>query len=370
MTEFNSISIIGMGLMGGSMALSLKRAGFNGHIIGMDTSMESLEYAKNINALDIIAKDIKQGICSSDLIIIAVPLGYYEEIFKEISPYLKENVVVTDLGSVKGCVHHIAEKNLPKNASFIGGHPMAGSEKDGIQAANAFLYENAYYFLTPEDHIPLHIVDKLKKLVTSLGAYPVVISSDEHDKIVSQISHLPHLMASILVNTLDQNKGISSLPFVGGGFRDSTRIASGNPFMWKDIFFFNQKELLSSVKKLEEVLKECKRILENEDKENMLEHLKNAKLLRDSLPHHGKDYISPLYEIIVSVEDKPGVLGELTNLLGKNEINIKEIEILHSRQEEKGAIRLGLASLEEQKKALLILKSNQFPFAYRKGENP
>ena len=370
MKDFHRVGIIGLGLMGGSMALGLKRRGFKGEIVGYDLSTESLKEAKIMGAIDEEAISIKDAVYKSDLVVVAVPLGYYNEIFRDMSPFLSENTIVTDIGSVKGYVSKIAIKYLPKNTQFIGGHPMSGSEKGGIKAANPFLYENAFYFLTPSVDIKKSNVEKLDMFVKQLGSYSVIISPEEHDEIVSQISHLPHLVASALVGMLDKKRGISHLPFVGGGFRDTTRIASGNPSMWKDIFFFNKDQLLKSVDNLMENLKEFRSSICNDDKDEILDRLKNAKILRDSLPQGSRDYMSPMYEINISVEDRPGVLGQLTNVLGENGINIKEIEILHSRQEERGAVRLAFASVEEQEAAISILKSHpSFQMVYKKEEN-
>ncbi|MBB6217662.1 prephenate dehydrogenase [Anaerosolibacter carboniphilus] len=368
MENFSKICIVGLGLMGGSMGLGLKQKGFRGQIIGYDLSNESMLDAKTLGAIDVIAENMEQAVADAQLVVIAVPIGYYVQVLKEVSFHIREGTIITDVGSVKSYVSKIAKAYLPENISFVGGHPMAGSEKDGIKAANPFLYENAYYFLTPAADTAKGDIQKLENVVKMLGAYPVVISCEEHDQIVSQISHLPHFVAVVLVNMVTQNYGISYLPFVGGGFRDTTRIASGNPAMWKDIFFFNRDKLLQGIVNLEESVTELKEMIINDQEEAVLEYLKNAKLIRDSIPRHGQGYMAPLYEIIVSVEDRPGVLGELTQLVGANHINIKEIEILHSRQEEQGAVRLAFETCSDQKRALEILKDSGFSLTFCKDK--
>lgn len=369
MQQFQEIVIIGMGLIGGSLALALKKSGYAGKIIGCDVSRATLVEAKGMGIIDAYYENLKEAVKNVDLIIMAVPVGYYAEIFQEIASCISPRVIITDVGSVKGYVETVVDKYLPREVQFLGGHPMAGSEKGGIKAASPSLYENAYYFLTPNEYTQKETIEKLQQLVKAIGAYPVIIKAKEHDKIVAQISHIPHLTAVMLANLLEKNNGTSYLPFVGGGFRDSTRIAAGNPHMWQDIFFLNRDEVLVGIEALEEMLQDFKRELQEEGKQEILNTLKKAKEIRDRIPHAGRDYIPPTYDLIIDVEDRPGMLGELTQIIGGNKINIKEIEILHARQGEQGAIRIAFASKMEQEKAFFILKNGAFPLTYRKGED-
>ncbi|NMA87114.1 MAG: prephenate dehydrogenase/arogenate dehydrogenase family protein, partial [Tissierellia bacterium] len=247
MQEFEEIAIIGMGLIGGSLALALKNSGYTGKIIAYDISKATLIQARGMGIIDSYCENPRETIKNADLIIMAVPVGYYGQIFQQIASYIPLDTIVTDVGSVKVYVEEIAKKYLPDEIQFVGGHPMAGSEKGGIGAASPSLYENAYYFLTPSKNTTKDTIIRLEKLVKEIRAYPVVIEATEHDKIVAQISHIPHLTAVMLANLLERNNGDSYLSFVGGGFRDSTRIASGNPYMWQDIFLFNKNEILRSI---------------------------------------------------------------------------------------------------------------------------
>ena len=367
MQQFQKILIIGMGMIGGSLALALRKSGYRGKIIGCDLSKEILVEAKAMQAIDMGYVNPKEAVKNVDLIVMAIPVGYYEKTFEEIADYLPKDVVITDVGSVKAYVAELVDRNLPKDIQFLGGHPMAGSEKGGIKAATPFLFENAYYFLTPNHRTKSDTIHKLEGLIKGLGAYPVLIEAHEHDKIAAQISHIPHLTAVLLTNLLNKRNSIHCIPFVGGGFRDSTRIASGDPIMWKDIFLLNKEEVLRGITTLEEMLQDFKRELQEGKTEAVLEALKKAKEIRDSIPHGGRDYIHPIYELIIDVQDRPGVLGELTQMLGSNHVNIKEIEILHARQGEMGAVRVGFASKEEEEKAFLLLKNGNFPLTYRKG---
>lgn len=361
------IAIIGMGLIGGSIALALKKGGYQGKIIGSDVSIASLEEAKRLGAIDFLISSPQEAVKNADLIVVAVPLGYYKDLFNAIGPSIKKNTIVTDVGSVKGYVSEIAGIALPKDIQFIGGHPMAGSDKSGINAASGIMFENAYYFITPEISTTEETIRVLKEFIGLLKAYPVVITPFEHDKVVAQISHLPHLLAVLLVNMLDTNKGISYLPFVGGGFRDSTRIAAGSPEIWKDIFLYNKQEIIEKINIFEGMISQYKTLLNSHEEASLQMALNKAKLIRNSIPQHSANYMPPLYEIIIGVEDRPGILGELTSLIGENNLNIKEIEILHSREGEEGAIRIGFEKANEVEKAVTILVASNYKITYRKG---
>jgi prephenate dehydrogenase len=355
MDDFHRIAMIGMGLIGGSLALALKHFGCQSEIIGSDKNKETLEEAIRLGAIDFATVDSKEAVLDADLVIIAVSVGQYEEIFQEISPFLKKGALVTDVGSVKGHIIELASRYLPRHVEFLGGHPMAGSEKEGIHAASPYLYENAYYFLTPTDQNSDAACLKLESLIRSLGAYPIRIDAWKHDQIVAKISHIPHLSAVALVNLLEQSRGLSYLPFVGGGFRDTTRIASGSPYLWRDILLFNKKEIIHEIRLMQNILEEFCFLLEEEKDQEILQILKQAKEIRDQIPLRFKDGIPPIYEIIVTAADRPGTLAEITRILGEKGVNIKEIEILHSREYQEGAIRLGFESKEEEKKANSLL---------------
>lgn len=360
MVDIGRICIIGLGLMGGSFALALKNRGFKGEIMGYDISTGCMEGALQAQAIDTAANSLEEAVTDAEIVVIAVPISRYENILKEIGAFLCPNCIVTDLGSIKVQALQVANKLLPKYVHFIGGHPMTGSEREGFKAADPFLYENAYYFLTPEKDTPDDAVGTIEHIVKSLGAYTVYLSPEEHDLIVSRISHLPHIIAMTLINFVDKNKGVSYLPFVGGGFRDTTRIASGNPGMWKDILFANKKEIIKSMDSFQSLLDEFKYYLEHNEDDGIIRSLENAKSIRDSIPHHGRDYMSPLFEVTVSIEDKPGTIAALTQLISSNNINIKQIEILHSRQNEGGALRLAFESEGDRGSVLKILKQNGF----------
>ena len=362
------ICIIGLGLMGGSLALGLKNKGFKGTIIGYDTNASYMEEAKVSGAIDLGARSIKEAVGDADIIVIAVSLLYYENILREINKYGKKYAIITDVGSVKKYPLEIADRTIKREMDFIGGHPMSGSEKSGFKASNPFLYENAYYFLTPTDETPLYVMEKIKAMIEFLGAYPVIVSPGEHDRIVSRISHLPHLIAVTLVNLMGREDNLDYLTFIGGGFRDTTRIASGNTKMWKDICRANKDEIIKSIDSFQDLLEEFKENLINNEEESIERSLEMGKSIRDEIPNQTKGYISPLFEVVMSIEDKPGVLGEITQMIGENGINIKRIEILNARQDEPGALRMGFDTDIDRYLSIELLKSKGMHEIYLREE--
>ncbi|MDN5351411.1 MAG: prephenate dehydrogenase [Clostridiales bacterium] len=356
-SDFKRVAVLGMGLMGGSFAAAAKKKIPSVSVIGFDQNPETRKRALEIGAADYMAETPEEAVSAADLTVLAVPIGGFEALFKQIAPHLKPGAIVFDLGSVKGCVTEMSERLLPESVQFLGGHPMTGSEKAGIEAATATLYENAYFFLTPNATTHNDTIEIMIGFVQQLGAFPILIAPGEHDKIAARISHIPHLAAVLLVEMVQESDYAS---FAGGGFRDTTRIASGNPAMWRDIFMYNRKEMIKGIDLLEERLKAMRSRLIQEDPYAIESALSEAKRMRDDMPFSGSDYMPPLYDIIIDVEDKPGILGELTTLLGEEGINIKEIEILHARESEGGAVRIGLKTKEEQTTALKALEAHHF----------
>lgn len=365
MQSFEEIVVIGMGLMGGSFALALKKAGYKSNIIGCDLSKEALMEAEKRGIVDSYCERPKKVVKNAQLIVMALPVGDYAGVLQEIAMELPENVIITDLGSVKGYVATVANKYLPKETQFIGGHPMAGSEKGGIASATSSLYENAFYFLTPNKTTKPDTIKKLQALVQSIGALPVIIDAQEHDKIAAYISHIPHLTAVLLTKLLNEEKNASYLPFAGGGFRDTTRIASGNPKMWRDIFLFNKREIIKAIKALEILLHDFRLQLQKGEHRAILKSLEEAKKVRDGIPYAGGNYLPQVHDLIIDIQDQPMALARVANVIGQEGLNIKEIEIMHARHGEQGAVRIGFATVIEQQKAYLALKDKGFTLEQR-----
>ena len=357
-TIFHKVVIVGIGLIGGSIGMALKKQGATQKIIGLDIDQNNLETAIQLQAIDegylVITKEVFKG---ADLVILAAPISVNINLLKEIKPLLDKATIVTDVGSTKEGFVKKCEEILGNEFYFVGGHPMAGSEIAGVKGADPYLFENAIYILTPTSRTSLTALNKMLELVEYLGARKVILKLEEHDLLVATISHLPHLVAASLVNTIgkvhdDQSK---ALLLAAGGFRDTTRIASGNPKLWRDICFNNKGKLLEVIKQFKECIENFESNLEFENPKDFIELLAEAKETRDDIPAKLKGYWPFLEEVIVMIPDKPGMIAKVASELSAAGINIDDIEILRVREGEGGSLRLGFASLGSAKKAVQIL---------------
>lgn len=356
--DFKKITVIGLGMIGGSIAKALKTKGFQGQIFGIDQNIESVKEAFDQGVISNREVDEVNLIRESDLIILATPIGYFEGVLNKIRPYLKDGCVITDVGSVKGSVHKIASKILDDKAIFIGGHPMIGSERTGFNASKSHLFENAYYFLTSAQG-QSDALDRLKEVIEMLGAKICMLRPEEHDHIVARTSHIPHLSAALLVTLLTQEKR-SLMNYVGGGFRDTTRIASGNPDMWTDIFLYNKTEVLTAVDGLMQQLEQFKKNLMAENKAEIVYNLNKAKEMRELIPKHLMDSIEPEYALYIDVQDKPGMIAAVSGLMAEHALNIKDIEIRHARETVPGVLKVGFYTKEARQEAKHILETSDF----------
>jgi len=276
------IAIIGLGLIGGSLALALKKASAKGtEIIGFSRSSESVARAKDCGAIDQAAKNPASAVAGADMVVIATPVMATKEVLTSISEHLSHKCVVTDTGSTKVEVMKWAGEYLPSKVSFIGGHPMAGKETSGIGEADANLFRGCVWCLTPSTcAIPL-AVRKLKKLVESIGARPFFIDAETHDNLVAGVSHLPMLLSAAFVTTTMKSRAWPEMAkLAAGGYRDFSRLASGSPEMNRDICLTNREKSVDWLDRYIEVLKGY-RDLVAEDSEELAEMLAQAREERE-----------------------------------------------------------------------------------------
>ncbi len=355
---FRQAALIGTGLIGGSIGLALREKKLVAQIVCYDRDSEAAVEAVACGAADAYAESALLAVKDADLVILAVPVLSTIEVLKEILPALKEGVLITDVGSTKGSIMAAVEQLLPPSAAYIGGHPMAGSEETGIKGADPGLLENAIYVLTPGSQTSSASVKKLSTMLESIGAQPLILDPLSHDRVVALVSHLPHITAAALVQSV---AGAGDLELIrtlaAGGFRDSTRIALGNPEVWRDICISNRWALLSALKSFRSSLDMLEQYLTEPNADAVQEYLLQARDYRNTIPHRGRGILPELFDIIVLVRDTPGVIGKLTCLLGDEGVNIDAIEILHVRELAGGSIRLGFRNREQQQQALEILNS-------------
>lgn len=261
------IVIFGVGLIGGSVALALKKAGSTAQIVGLGRSTESLQTALALGVIDVASTDIASAVQNADLILIATPVAQTPAILKAIQPHLSPNTIITDAGSTKSDVLAYAQATLGAQAKqFVGGHPIAGAEKSGVSAATVDLYSNKNVVLTPIQDNSVDAIQQVKNLWQSCGANVSEMSAATHDSIFAAVSHLPHLLAFALVDDIASRPNAEQLfGFAASGFRDFTRIAGSHPEMWRDISLANKTALLSELNAYQAELAQLKQLLENED---------------------------------------------------------------------------------------------------------
>lgn len=260
---FQKISILGLGLLGGSIALEIKKRRLADTVLGYNRSAKSRRIALNRKACDQAFADPIKAVADADLVILATPVRNIPTLAKKIAPHLKRGALVTDVGSTKEVLIREVAKALPKNVFFIGGHPIAGTEKTGMESAELGLFQDHWWVLVPgrRGSASNEGVKKLYRLVKALGAKPVTMSPRDHDQILGAISHLPHLLAYSLMHTVTNFQKGRALKFAGRSFRDVTRIAASSPTMWTDICLDNRRALLDWLKKYEKILKSLKKDL-------------------------------------------------------------------------------------------------------------
>ena len=261
------IVIFGVGLIGGSIALALKKAGSTAQIIGVGRSTESLQTALDLGVIDTASTNLAQAVSDADLILIATPVAQTPVILSAIKPHLGTDTIITDAGSTKSDVLSYASDVLAERASqFVGGHPIAGAEKSGVTAANADLFRSKNVILTPTTKNSAEAISRVKTLWQLCGANVSEMTAETHDSVFAAVSHLPHLLAFALVDDIASRPNAEQLfSFAASGFRDFTRIAGSNPEMWRDISLANKTALLAELTAYQAELVQLKKLLEAED---------------------------------------------------------------------------------------------------------
>ena len=271
--QLRRITIWGVGLIGGSIGLALKKNGFRGQRVGLGRNINRLEKALARDAVDVVTTEVKDGICESDLVVLCTPVDLIPVLVQRIAESVapQHRIVLTDAGSTKSVLVRSVEECLRMHSSdalsFIGGHPMAGSHETGVDAACATLFENAKCILTPTENSDPNALQLVKSLWEFIGGVPYLLSPETHDQLIGAASHLPHLIASILTNTVanvETEEG-KALDFTATGFRDSTRIAAGSPDLWTGIFTQNSDALLALIEDIVANLTEFKTLLQTDN---------------------------------------------------------------------------------------------------------
>ena len=281
--KFNKICIYGVGLIGGSLALAYKKSNPGVEIVGVGRNEKNLQQAKSLGVIDSFSTDLAQALDGVDLVIFAVPVGSIEAVFENIKPHLTDTIILTDVGSTKGNVVASANKVLNQfSKNFVPGHPIAGIEKSGAEAAFAELFQQRRVILTPTENTDSNATKRITALWQACGAEVVEMAVEHHDDVLAATSHLPHMLAFSLVDTLSKmNDKQEIFKYAAGGFRDFTRIASSSPEMWQDICLANADALVEVIEKFQMDLSTLTKAIESGDKEIISNIFNRAKIVRD-----------------------------------------------------------------------------------------
>ncbi len=351
-----TIAVAGVGLIGGSVAMGARERRVCERVIGFDHDAVALDAAVGLGAIDEARLEPGEWLSSVDLLVLAAPTKALPQLAASLLPHLRADAVVTDVGSVKRSVTDaVASVDWPGGAGrFVGGHPMAGSERAGVLNADPGLLENAIWVLTPGPDTADDALGAVRSFVETLGARPLVTSPEKHDELVAAVSHLPYLAAVALTTLVDRgdDRGLKAL-LAAGGFRDLTRVASGDPRMSRDMIADNAGPVRAALRAFRAVLDELESELE--DAEALLARAQAAKRARDAVPVVKRGLLASRWELVVAVLDRPGEFARITAALAEAGVNIKDLEVLSVREsggavrlafEDAGALAAGRAALE------------------------
>lgn len=352
--ELKDISIIGLGLIGGSLAKAIKKSNLKLEIAAWDRP-DVLKAALEDKSIDKTLHNVEEAL-SSELIFLCLPVNASLEVFKTLAPKLNEGTVITDVSGVKLIFKNIW-KNLKSKGIYIGGHPMTGKEKGGYSNSDPLLFENSIYILTDCDFVKIK-ESGLQSILEAIGARVACLDSESHDRAVANVSHLPQLLSVSLVNSsLGSDNQRNFTNFAAGGFRDMTRIASSDFGIWEPVIRYNKEEILKSLESLGDELKLIKDLVYGENYKTLSEKFEEARVLRDEIPQNTKGFLNPLFDIFVYVKDEPGVISKISTTLAQENINIKDIELLKIREGSGGTFRLSFDSSEDAESAHELLRN-------------
>ncbi len=357
----HKIGFIGLGLIGGSIARAIRQYFPDYEITAFDKNKETLALATQESVIDVAATTIDDNFRQCSYLFLCAPVSYNTAYLKQIKNYLHEDCILTDVGSVKTNIHKEV-KNLGIEEYFIGGHPMAGSEKSGYVNSKAMLIENAYYILTPSGKVSQEKIARYTKFIQFLHAIPVLLDYQEHDYVTGTISHLPHIIASSLVNFVRDTDTKEELMknLAAGGFKDITRIASSSPTMWQHICLKNKENISRILKSYISFLNHAKDMIDQEDAQGIYHMFDTSRNYRNSFPASSAGPIKKAYEVYCDIIDETGGIAAIATILASNNLNLKNIGIIHNREFEEGVLRIEFYDEASSKRAAQILQKFRY----------
>ena len=363
-THFSSVAVIGLGLIGSSFAAMYRNAYPDARLVGIDVSEDAVKAAQERGWIDeghVSSEDLGSVLCGCELVMIATPVPVANEYFRIIAACDFKGVV-TDACSTKKIVSRQAQELLRYPEKYIPGHPMAGSEKNGFANSKSHLNENAYYILTPSAKVSEEKINAYRNFVSSLKALPIVLDYRQHDCITGTISHLPHIIASTLVNFVRDTDTKEELmkALAAGGFKDITRIASSSPVMWQQICLKNGKNISHILGQYIEALIQAKLSIDTEDENALYTLFESSRDYRNSMPNTSAGPIKKQFAVYCDIIDETGGIATIATILASNNISIKNIGIIHNREFEEGVLRIEFYDESSSSKASALLKKYRY----------
>ena len=356
-----TVYIAGLGLIGASMALGIKRDHPDYKILGYNRSQASRQIALERGIVDRVTDDFASFAPLADIIILSLPIKQTIAFIKELSNLdLKEGVIISDAGSTKAEIVAVAEEYLAgKPVRFVGAHPMAGSHKTGAASADVNLFENAYYIFTPSSLIGQDTLEEMKDLLSGLHARFIEIDAKEHDRVTSQISHFPHILASSLMEQTAVYAQAHEMArhFAAGGFRDMTRIAESEPGMWTSILLSNRETILDRIENFKERLDEISKAISRGDEDHIWNFFNQAREQRQAMEIHKRGGVDSSYDLFVDVPDEEDVILRILELLrGTSLVNIHINE--ENREDVHGILQISFRNAQDLERAQQVITQN------------
>jgi prephenate dehydrogenase len=352
------VTVIGVGLIGGSIGLAARER-LGATVTGWDTSLGVLDVACARGALDRGAATLAEAVADAEVVFVAAPVGQLPDTIEAILEAMPRDCVVTDVGSTKRSV--VAEINDPR---FVGGHPLAGSETAGVEHARADLFQDAVWYMTPTEGTTGTLFERLHRLLRGLGARPTTIDAATHDAMLAAVSHLPHVVANVLVaqaaRALEQES--EQLPATGPSFRDATRVAGANTGIWTDIYMANRDALIERIDDAMRRLAEFRALLESGDDDGVASWNDAARADRERLLE-AQLAGGTLHELRVAVPNEPGVVARLALELGRAGVNITDMALYPAPNQAEGVVALWIAGDEPAQRAEALVEQLGFPVA-------
>jgi prephenate dehydrogenase len=346
------VAVLGVGLIGGSIGLAARRR-LAAHVLGFDPEPATLRQALERNALDEAAGSIAEACEGADVVFCAAPVSALPAVAREALARCGESCVVTDVGSTKREI----VSALGQDERFIGGHPLAGAETSGVENARAELFEGARWYLTPTTYSGGLLYDRLQRALSELGARPQAIDADSHDRVMATVSHLPHVIANVLVGQAASElaQGSERIPEAGPSLRDTTRVAGANPEIWGDIFASNRESVAAAIDATVKQLRQASELILEGDRDAVADWHRRAAQDRRTLLE--SDLAGgPLRQLRVVVPNRPGTVAELALALGRAGVNIEDMALDPAADMRTGAISLWIAGDEEAQRGVELLR--------------